>query len=112
MTPLERADRVLALDDTISPGPYKKCGEDMVYWVENVIGQRIEEFEDRDRAIVFAEFRTLAPALARDVQAQSELIALMLPYAQHIPEVAEKARALGMMQEPPTVQELRESGIL
>lgn len=52
------------LDDLIQPGPFQKCGEDGDYWVENRLGQKLVEFDDRYIAVFFAESRALVPDLA------------------------------------------------
>lgn len=49
-------------------GPLKACGEDMDYWVEDPIGQRVGEFADKADARFFAAARTDVPALVAEVR--------------------------------------------
>lgn len=113
-TPQERAQRVLELDQQATCDPWH-CRQEGIDWRVSSDGFEIADVFDNavaKDAHFIAETRTLAPVLARDVLAQQELLRDILPYAAHIPGIADRAHALGITTQTPDVRQLREAGLV
>lgn len=100
MTPLDRARRVLELSKHATPPPWSVPfaasghGEE----IHNTeAGEQIGSMEEAGNRIWAVETRTLAPALAEDVTQLTALWERCKPLCQHVPGVAEMARALGLL---------------
>lgn len=110
-TPLDRAKRVQELSAKATEGPWMQPDDEAMVLPDDdeIDTPKIAECcrdptepatpEEIANAVFIAKTRTLAPALAKDVTQLVALWELCKPLCQHAPEVAEKARALGLLPE-------------